>query len=64
MIPISALLSSDKDGKTISAVESSSEEDDGDDDDELSSSAEYCGARSGLVVGMLLSGLLSLVMTI
>ncbi|KAL7505122.1 hypothetical protein ACHAXN_003770 [Cyclotella atomus] len=60
MIPISALLSSDKDGKTISFVESSSEEDDRD-DDEFSSSAEYCGARSGLVVGMLLSGLLALV---
>lgn len=63
MIPISALLSSDKDGKTISFVESSGEEDDRD-DDEFSSSAEYCGARSGLVVGMLLSGLLTLVITI
>ena len=62
MIPISALLSSDKDGKTISFMEGS-EEDEGD-DDELSSSADYCVARSGLVVGMLLSGLLTLVMTI
>ena len=61
MIPISALLSSDKDGKTISFVESSSAYGD---DDELSSSADYCVARSGLVVGMLLSGLLTLVMTI